>query len=80
MARSKVRKIVLVCGCPVYFNTESLLEGLASTHRLSPLCGFQLGMGQQARCLGIESILLNYRDEIFQLPRRLSTRTMEGKL
>ena len=37
-------------------------------------------MGWYARYLGIESILVKYRNEILQPPLRLSAHIMEGKL
>ena len=37
-------------------------------------------MGQLARYLGIETILLKYRDEILQLSLPFSTYLMEGRL
>ena len=40
----------------------------------------KLGMGQLARYLSIESILLKYCDEILQTPLCLSAHIMEGKV
>ena len=37
-------------------------------------------MGRYARCLGIESILLKYHDEILKPPLRLPTYVMEGRV
>ena len=41
---------------------------------------FNLGMGRWFRYLGMESILLKYRDEILKPPFRLSTYIMEGRV
>ena len=44
------------------------------------LAMFKIGMGRQDRYLGIESILVKYRDKILQPPLRLPTHIMEGRV